>query len=924
MRNFTGVQRALMLGGALLFVCGTPTAASSAKHATSTADPLQSINVDIPETSFTLSNGLRVVVHEDHSAPLVATNIWYHVGSKNEPKGKTGFAHLFEHLMFNGSENFNDDFLKATQRIGASQQNGMTTDDYTTYFQTVPKAALDTILWLESDRMGHLLGAVDQAKLDEQRAVVKNEKRQNHDGCPYCISEDLIIRGTTPVGHPYDHSTIGSMDDLDAASLEDVRQWFKTYYGPSNAVLVLAGDITSAEAREKVEKYFGDIPPGAPVTHPQSWVVKRTGTTRDVVMDRVAQPRLLRTWNVADYASPDTDYLQLLALVLGGDKNSRLYKRLVVENQLATNVDAAVDNREIEGQFQIDVMVKPGGDIDRVQKIVDEELKRLIATGPTVAELARVRTSALASFVRSLESISAKASQLAESETYLGDPNAWKASFNRFKAATPTDLQRVGKTWLSDGDYILQIKPFGDLAASGPGADRKTMPMPRSVAQATFPPIERATLPNGLRLVVAHRAGVPVVNMTMLLETGVPADFASIAPGTGQLAMALLDEATTTRSREQLIEQLGSLGATLNSSGGGETSYVTLSALKPTLKSALSIFSDVVMHPAFSSFDLERLRSQSIASIESQKQDPASAARRLMPKLVFGADSAYGRMITQASLASIGRPRIMGFYDRWFHPNNATLIVAGDTNLAEIRPLIEAAFAGWKRAALPQTVTPVSQPSTKSVIYLVDKPGAPQSVIRLGLVAPPRTQGDDVAREAFNTAFGGGFISRLNMKLREEKGWTYGASSAIQGGRGSRMFVVAAPVQADKTAEAMAEIAALMKAVVSDRPVDTDELAKAKDSLALGLSSDWSTSNGITQYVADELGSGLPDDYYANYPTAIGAETLEAVNAAGSALLSGRGVTWVVVGDRSKIEDKIRALGLGEVVIVDAEGNIVH
>jgi zinc protease len=923
MKKFSSARCALMLGSSLLFF-PMPAAAAAPSHHVPAADPLKSISVDIPATKFVLKNGLTLIVHEDHSAPLVATSIWYHVGSKNEPKGKTGFAHLFEHLMFNGSEDFNDDFFKATQKIGATHQNGQTSDDWTRYYQTVPKAALDTILWLESDRMGHLLGAVDQAKLDEQRAVVKNEKREQHDGCPYCVAEDLIIRGTTPVGHPYDHSTIGSMADLDAASLDDVREWFKTYYGPSNAVLVLAGDITPAEAKAKVEKYFGDIPPGAPVAHPQSWVVKRTGTTRDMVSDRVAQPRFLRTWNISDYASPDTDYLQMLGMILAGDKNSRLYKRLVVEDQLATGVSADVANREIEGQFQIDVMVKPGGDIARVEKIVDEELKRLIASGPTPAEVARVRTATVGAYVRSLESLSTKASILAESQTYMGDPNAWKASFNRLKTATPGDIQRVARTWLSDGDYVLDILPFGDLAAAGPGADRKTMPMPASVAPATFPRIEQASLSNGMKLMVVNRPGVPIVNLTMLVKTGTPADFESIAPGTGQLAVNLLDEATASRSRDQLAEDLARLGAKLGSNGGGETSFVSLSALKPTLKPALGIFSDVVMHPAFAAADFERLKAQSVAGVASQKQDPASEARRLMPKLLFGAGNAYGQMVTESSLNSIQRSDVASFYRRWFHPNNATLIVAGDTSLAEIRPLIESAFAGWKPAEVPGRIAPVAQPASKPVIYLVDKPGTPQSVIRLAVIAPPRKEGDDIARQAFNTAFGGGFTSRLNMKLREEKGWAYGASSGIGGGRGSRMFVASASVQTDKTAEAMAETASLLKGIVTVRPVDAGELAKAKDSMALGLTSDWSTSNGITQYVADQVADGLPDDYYARYPNAVRAETLDAINSAGAALLGNKPLTWVVVGDRAKIEEKIRALGLGEVIVVDADGNPVR
>ncbi|MES2443947.1 MAG: pitrilysin family protein [Pseudomonadota bacterium] len=886
------------------------------------ADPLADLSLDVPATRFVLRNGLTVIVHEDHSAPLVAVNIWYHVGSKNEPKGKAGFAHLFEHLMFNGSENFDDDFFKATQKIGASDQNGTTNPDRTNYFQTVPAGALDTILWLESDRMGHLLGAIDQGKLDEQRKVVQNEKRQG-DNRPYAAAEDLVIRATTPVGHPYDHSTIGSMADLDAASLEEVRDWFRAYYGPSNAVIVLAGDITTAEARAKMEKYFGDIPPGTPVANLTSWVVRRTGTVRETVSDRVAQPRLIRTWNVSDYASPDTDYLQILASLLAGGKTSRLYKRLVLGEQLATQVGASVDNREIGGQFQIDVMLKPAADIDRVERIVDEELRRLIATGPTPAELGLVRTSTLAGFARSLESIASKAGLLAESQTYLGSADGWKAGVGRLQTATPADTQRVGRAWLSDGDYVLRMMPFGDLAASDAHADRKVMPMPAAAAPASFPAVERATLPNGLKLVVARRTGAPLVSMTLLLDTGTPADFAKVAPGTGGLVMNLLDEATTRRTGEQLAEALAGLGARLGTAGGAETGTVSLSTLKPALRPSFDLFADVVLHPAFAVADIARLKAQTLAGIAATREDPARNASRLLPRLVYGPDNPYGQILTEASVAAIGRPQIQAFYDRWFHPGNATLVVAGDATLAEIRPLVEAAFGAWPAAPVPATIAPEAVQPAKPVIYLVDKPGTPQTVIKAAVIAPPRTQGDEAAREAFGTMLGGSFTSRLNMKLREEKGWAYGAGSGFTGTRGVRLLVASASVQADRSADSMREMATILGGIGKDRPIDTAELATARDNLTLGLGNDWATSAGIASYLIDQSAARLPDDYYAHYPAAITGVSLDAANSAASSIV-GHPLIWVVVGDRAKIEAAIRALDIGEVLVVDADGNALR
>lgn len=879
--------------------------------------------IEIESKGFVLKNGLTVVVHEDRSAPLVNVNIWYHVGSKNEPAGKSGFAHLFEHLMFNGSENFNDDFFKATQRIGATSQNGTTNVDRTNYFQTVPKAALDSILWLESDRMGHLLGAIDQAKLDEQRSVVKNEKRQG-DNRPYAMASDLIMRAMMPVGHPYAHSTIGSMEDLDAASLEDVHAWFRTYYVPSNAVLVLSGDITLAEAKEKVQTYFGDIAPGTPVSQPKSWVVKRTGTVREVAYDRVAQPRLYRVWNISDYASPYTDYLQLLAQVLAGDRNSRLHKRLVLDEQLATGVSASVWNRVLGGQFMIVADVRPGGDIGEVERIVGEELARLLAEGPSEAELTRVRTASLASFIRSMESISAKADLLAESQTYLGDANGWKAGYEHYTAATAEQVRDTGRAWLVDGDYVLHILPFGDLKGSGPGADRSSMPMPESIVPARFPAVERATLDNGMKLVVARRGGVPLVNMTLLLETGVPADFASVSPGTGSLAMGLLDEGTITRSGEQLADELAHLGATLRSGGGGETSHVSLSALKPTLREAMDLYADVILNPAFAQADIDRLKGQTLAGIASSRQDPGRMASRIGSTLLFGADHPYGRLTTEMDIEAIGRNDVAAFHARWFHPGNATLIVTGETTLAEIRPLVETAFAKWKPGTAPATIVPAPAGPDGPVVYLIDKPGTPQTVIRALLVAPARREGDAIAREALNTVLGGSFTSRLNMKLREEKGWAYGAGSSIGGGRGPQVFSASASVQADRTAESMTEIAKAIIDVAGARPIDADELVAVRDDMSLGLTGAWATSGGIASYLMDQEAYGLPDDYYADYPGNVAKVTLDAVHAEASALFADRPLVWVVVGDRAKIESGIRALDLGEVRVIDADGNAIE
>ncbi len=752
-----------------------------ARAQTPPAQALANMNVDIPFTKYTLRNGLTLIVHEDTKAPVVHFNIWYHVGSKNEPRGQSGFAHLFEHLMYQGSENFNDDFFKATRQVGATSQNGSTSTDRTNYYQTVPKEALDTILWLESDRMGHFLGALTDARLTEQRGVVQNEKRQGQNQ-PYAIAQDLIIRATYPEEHPYGHSVIGSMDDLNGASLDQVREWFRTYYGPSNAILVLSGDIKPEDARARVERYFGAFNPGSPVAHPKAWTARRTGAQREVAYDRVAAPRLSKIWNIPEYGNRDVALLDVFADALAADRSSRLVKRLVYDEQLATNVFANAGASEIAGRFTVTVSAKPGADLARVEQIVDEEMARLMASGPTAEELDIVRARNISSLVRSLESISTKANILATSEAYLGSPDAWKRSFEIERSVTPAEVAAAGRAWLTDGSYTLTILPF-TFAAQGQDVDRKTMPLPAagSITAGKFPPIQRATLSNGLKVMLIERHQTPLVWTQLLLDSGFPADYAQIKPGTASLAISLLDEGTTSRDGLALADQLVRIGATLNANANGDQSTVSLTALKPTLDPALTLFADVIRNPAYRQADVDRMKGQQAAAIRAQRLQPAAITSRVLARVIYGDNHPLGRFATEESMASITRDDLVAFHDRWFRPENGVLLVVGDTTLAEMTPKLESAFGSWKAAgATPRVAVPMPAPRTSPVIYLIDRPNSPQSYIVAGIPAAPRNTDEEFPIAAFNTNFGGNFTSRINMNLREEKGWSYGVSS---GGR---------------------------------------------------------------------------------------------------------------------------------------------
>jgi zinc protease len=917
-RTLSGLLFCLMLVPSLLVAQVNPPAGSR----------LSIPPIDIPYTKYVLGNGLILIVHEDHKAPIVAVNIWYHVGSKNEKFGKTGFAHLFEHLMFNGSENSPGDYFQVLERLGATDLNGTTSEDRTNYFQNVPVSALDTVLWLESDRMGHLLGAIDQKTLDEQRGVVQNEKRQGENE-PYAISDELITRACFPASHPYSHTVIGSMEDLGAASLEDVKEWFRTYYGPPNAVLAIAGDITAATAKQKVEKYFGDIPPGPPVAHFKEWVAPRSGSQRQSALDRVAQARLLKVWNVPSTGTPDGDYLNLVSDVLSGDKASRLYKRLVYDEQIATSVSASLDSREIGSLFVVQANARPGEDLVKIEKAVNEEIGRLLAEGPTQDELDRVRTRYFAEFVRGAERIGGfggKSDILASNQVFHGSPDAFKLVLDHVGKASVGDLQRAAKKWLADGDYTLQIFPYPGYEAAAQVADRSKMPEPSQPPTPIFPAMQTAQLSNGLKLIVAERHSIPVINFNLLVDSGYAADQFALA-GTASLALNMLDEGTTTKNALDISKELSRLGATLGSGSNLDTSFVNLSVLKSNLDPALALYADVILKPAFRAEDFQRLQRQQIALIQREKTEPISMALRVFPRLLYGQGHAYGNPFsgsgTEASVGKLTREELVKFHQTWFKPDNATLVIVGDTTLAEIRPKIEALFSSWKPASVPKKNLSTVALADKPSVYIIDKPGAQQSVILAGHAAPPKSNPDEIAITTVNTVLGGVFISRLNMNIREDKHWSYGAGSFLPNARGQRPFIAYAPVQSDKTKEAVSEILKELREVIGTRPLDADELAMAKSNLTLSLPGSWETNDAVSASINEIVEFQLPADYYATYPAKIRATTLDDTKRAAAGLVHPGSIVWVVVGDREKIEKGLRELNLGELRFIDADGNPV-
>jgi predicted Zn-dependent peptidase len=916
--------------------------------------------IDIPFTRFTLPNGLTVVVSEDHKAPVVAVSVWYGVGSADEPKGKTGFAHLFEHLMFQGSENHRDEFFKPFELAGATDQNGTTWFDRTNYYQTVPTTALDMTLWMESDRMGHLLGAIGQKELDEQRGVVQNEKRQGENQ-PYGRVDERMVANAFPANHPYHHDTIGSMKDLDAASLGDVKQWFQTWYGAANVTVALVGDITPDMAKEKMLAYFGDIPAGPVLERQQPWTAPRTQSTRDSMQDQVAQTRIYREWNVPALGDADEMQLELAATVLGGGKTSRLYERLVYNDKLADSVSVGVQPFALASMLQLEVDVKNGIDPAKVEAAIADEWKRFLKDGPTEDELARVRTDTRASFIRGLEKVNGKASILAEGQLYRDDPAAYKIDLARIDAATPASVLAAARRWISKGDYTLTVTPTpkgadvavedemeksGRAAIDGRPAPKKMsqrdlhtvvsrvdrskgVPSVASFPDLAFPKLERGKLRNGIEVVLAERHAIPVVQLQLLFDAGYASDQGRKL-GTSAFTMAMLDEGTQELDSLEIARRAERLGAQIGAGSGLDSSTVRLSALSSQLEPSLALFADIVRNPAFRDADIGRLRGQWLAGIAQEKTQPTGLALRTLPPLMYGAGHAYAIPFTgsgsEASIRSLEAADLHAYMRDFIRPDNATILVAGDTTLDAIVKQLDAAFGNWTSngPALPKkNIATVAAPPQPRV-FLMDKPGAPQSLVLAGVVAPSTKAGNNLEIQTMNGAFGGSFTSRLNMNLREEKHWAYGAGSFLSNAVGQRPFMMYAPVQTDKTAESVAEILREARAVIGAKPLTAAEIDKIKVGDVRSMPGEYQTTGAVLGAMTGIELYDRPDDYVQTLKRRIETQTDAAVQAAAKEIIQPDALTWIVVGDLKQIERPIRDLKLGEVKVIDADGKVVR
>jgi len=904
---------------------------------------------DVPSITFekyTLPNGLEVILSEDHRLPLVAVNLWYHVGPANEDPDRTGFAHLFEHMMFQGSKHVQgDSHFKLLEGAGASDINGTTGPDRTNYFQTLPSNQLELALWLESDRLGYLLDTLDQANLSNQQDVVRNERRQGVENQPYGIVEEGVYHLLFPKDHPYYGFVIGSHADIQAARLDDVRKFFRLYYAPNNASLTIVGDFDKANAKKLVEKHFGTLKRGDAVPKITATTPPITSERRAVIEDRVELPRVYMAWITSPLFKPGDADADLAAQILGGGKSSRLYKKLVYEMQIAQDVQVQQNSQALGSVFQVQVTARPGHSAEEIEKVIHQELEKFRADGPTPQELGRARNTIETSIIRGLETLGGfggVADRLNLYNHYLGDPDYLDEDIARYRNATTASVRAFAQDQLKPSARVVVHGVSGTqkLAAEVPtpkfdpatakkggeasNADeswRASAPKPSAARPLALPTPSSFLLPNGLTVIYNQRPGLPMVSAHLVIRTGSDSNPADL-PGLANYTAAMLDEGSATRSSLQIADETAQLGATLNTGSSMDATFVSVSSLKKNFPDSLNLLADLVLHPSFPQEEIDRQRASRLAQIIQRRENPGVVSSQVIAASLYGSQHPYGypEIGTEAAVKSTNRDAMVAFWKQNFVPNNSALVVAGNISQAELKTLVEKELGTWQKGA-PAKPNLASPATTNAKLVLVDKPGAQQTYIRVGRVGVPRSTPDYAALEVMNAVLGGLFSSRINLNLREEHGYTYGAASFFAYRKGAGPFQVVAPVRTDVTGAALSEVFKELRRM-ADTPMTPDELRLAIDSQTRSLPGLFETSASAAASYANIYVYDLGLDYYSKLPAQLNAVSPSAAQAVARKYLAPEQMVVVAVGDRAKIEPDLAKLNLAPVEVRDSDGKL--
>ena len=888
---------------------------------------------------YKLKNGLHVILYQDRSTTTVAVNVWYHVGSKDEKPGKTGFAHLFEHLMFLGSKNYNANFYIPLEEAGANLINGVTTSDTTNYFEVLPSNYLELALYLEADRMGNLLETLTQDRLDNARDVVKNELRQSFYNVPYGTWRHKVYAELYPKDHPYNWHTAGSIDDLAQASLEDARAFFRRYYVPNNALLSVAGNFDAKQAKIWIEKYFGPIEKGQTVVRPDPAQPKLNGVVRRMVEDAVPEPRIYLVWHGVGKYAADEAALQVLVGILSRGRSSRFAK--LFGQGIVQNISAFHEEKELAGMFVVQATPTSGKTLDDVENEITLEINRIKKEPPSDKEIARVVNQIEYQKLSDLQRPVETGDLLADFAVFLNKTDYFRANVERYRSVTPADIQRVAKTYLGNDRLVMSFVPRKEppaasvTPASTPEpktqnenkktdndarrAQQSNLPKPGPDPKISMPPVEKLKLKNGLETWLVPYGNLPIVTLLMVQRKGVASEPEG-KYGVHALTSSLLRSGTTTRSAVEISEQIQLMGATMTGWIQWDYEIHRLHALSKSLDQALQIQADMFLNPTFPESELELSRRNTINSLTQQAANQRSIANWTLSRTLYG-HHPYGRGLwgDVESLQKISREDVVNYYRSTFLPNNFVLILVGSFDKKTVIPKLEKAFGDWKPGPIPTTTVAKLPPPKDTTIYLIDKPGATQSSIRIGHLTAGRNNPDYVSMEVLNSILGWSTNSRINMNIRSEKGYAYSVGTFFGYNAAAGRFECFAEVQTAVTKDALSEILKELEGIRGAHPASSHEVESHSKAAGRRFSAGMGNVEGIAGVLAEQVGYGLPDSYLEDYIAKADKVTQADVTRVATRYLDPDKLVIVVVGDRKTIEPGLKELRY-PVIHLDANG----
>ncbi len=899
--------------------------------------------------TYTLPNGLKVITHEDHRLPLVAVDLWYHVGPLNERPGRTGFAHLFEHMMFEGSEHVGEKaHIKNVEAAGATDVNGTTDFDRTNYFETMPSNQLELALWLESDRMGFLMEGLNRELLTNQRDVVRNERRQG-EGQPYDLAEEEQYHLLFPKDHPYYGDVIGSHADIESARIADVRDFHQQFYTPNNASIAIAGDFDPKALRALLTRYFGPIPkgPAAPPVNVATPPV--TSQRRATVTDTVQLSQVRVAWLTPPAYTPDAYSVDSAMNALGGGKAGRLNQVLVYKTQVAQSVSCNNESRKLTGVGECVVTAKPGVKLEDVEATIWSEIARLQSEGPTAQEVEAAKAGQLTRKISGLQRLGGfggVADTLDEYNQYTGDPGFLPRDMAMTEAVSAASARAAATKYLTKNAAVVVYtvpgkKVVDDVPRSPADTDanvkitnpytpefeasqnwRKTQPKPGPTPQVHLPVPETFALGNGMKVYVVENHALPVLSAVVVTRAGSEANPQGKG-GLATLTAELMSDGTVSRNLRKLAEDQDLIGTRIGPAASMDGSTTSMTVLTNYTGQGMDLLSDVVEHPAFRTEDLERRRQQRLLRIKQETDNVSQMAMRVGPRLVFG-DQPYGTAAsgTTESVAALDRAAVQGFYAAHYGPADAALVLAGDVTLPEAHRLAEQYFNGWSGTASAAVDLPPSPTAPSTQVVVVDKPGAPQTALYAFGLGVPANSPDVPTLQVMNYTLGGAFASRINMNLREVHGYTYGAFSFFQNYRAGGGFITGALVRTDVTAPAAKELMTEIRNFPSHPPTE-EELNAAKTASVQSLPGEFETVGATAGAVSSLFLYNRPLDYYAALPAKYQAVTSADVARVATQYVHPDQLVIVAAGDRAKIEPGLKDAGLGPVAVRDINGTPV-